>query len=168
MSIVSSGITRALRALATLALLVPLLFAAQTTTGAGRAEASCPGYNNPQTGYLIVSMFIWASETPASNTCNNDSYYQGTFQSSDEHWAASIYFWDPTPGYTHYVRFSGGYSMDQYTFERYLCCGYTRIILCLSNVAYGGGVYCGWGNKVTYHPTDYVLSYENSGENPYY
>lgn len=160
------AITRTRTALLTLALAVPLIFVAQTTTGAGRAEAGCPNVNSPQTGYLIVSAFLGASETPASYTCNNDGSYEGTLQSNHEDWRASLVFWNPATG-MHYG-FFGNYGYDPYFLHVSICCGFTRIVLCLDRFEKGGGAYCGWGSNWTYHPTDFVLSYAKSGDNTYY
>jgi hypothetical protein len=169
MSIVSSGMARARTALITLALLVPLIFVAQATTGAGRAEASCPGYNNPVTGQLLVGAFLYATETPAPNTCDYDNNYQTTFQSSSSAWRASVIMWDTINNQQ--IIFPGGYDTNPHSLNvTFYKGGYApvRIVLCLDNLAYGGGIYCGWGSNWTYHNTQYVVSYANSGDNTYF
>lgn len=165
---IRSGITRTRTALVTLALVVPLMFVAQAATGAGTAEASCPGLNNPVTGQLNVGAFLYATETPAPNTCNYDNNYQTTFQSGNSSWRASLIVWDPVNNMQ--IMFPGGYDTSPHSVNFTIYKGYvpTRLVLCLDNLAYGGGVYCGWGTNWTYHPTQYVVSYANSGDNTYF
>lgn len=165
MSVIGLGIGRARAALITLALVVPLMFVAQATTGAGRAEASCPAYNTPFTGTLVLSGTTYASETSDPNTCNDDNIYQGSFRSQVYGWKVTLIFWDSvhnnvsmspgsdtTASSTLYIKF-GGYIPD-------------RMVLCVEKT--GFGKYCGWGSNYTWDPTNYVLSYANSGANTYF
>lgn len=168
MHVIGMGLARLQRAVVLLALLVPLIVVAQATSGAGRAEASCPAYNNPVTGQLIVGAFLYATETPAPNTCNYDNNYQTNFQSSNAAWRASLIIWDPVNNMQ--IMFPGGYDTNPHNVNVTIYKGYvpTRLVLCLDNLAYGGGVYCGWGSNWTYHATQYVVSLANSGDNTYY
>lgn len=150
--------------------LVPLVFVAQVTAGSGAAEARCAGAGNPVVGTLVVNGFTWASETPDSNTCNNDLTYSGSFRSHLSVWRATLILSDATQNQ---VIHSGDYGQANEYFNTTISSGkHTRITLCVDNLEFWGGtgdVYCGWGsNYNTFYTSTMIYDTTYYGSNTGY
>ncbi len=134
--------------------LVPLIFVAQVTTGPGAAEAHCAGAGNPVVGALLIGGgSTYASETPDSNTCNNDHTYSGSFRSHLNRWRATLILSDANQNM---IVIPGDYGVQStYVNSTQSNSQYTRITLCVDNLQLWSSrdVYCGWQGNYRHFST---------------
>jgi hypothetical protein len=74
----------------------------------GMAHASCAAPGIELTNVLDTGV-VEASETPISNTCNQNNAYRAMLRSSDSAWRASIWFYDSG----HWRGYFGGYNLNE-------------------------------------------------------
>jgi hypothetical protein len=144
MSVLSIRTARFRRAVVAMMAMVPLMFVAQATMGAGTAEARCAGVGNPIVGTLVINGNTFVTETPAANTCDDDRNYITTLQSKISNgWRASMILSDANNN--HYGGWSTGYNGTPVTVGAgvYMCCP-IRITLCIDD---GWSWYCGYGSN---------------------
>lgn len=129
-----------LRALVAAAGLLVSMFAVQAIPAA--AQARCVWILAPQTGTLNHLGTNYVTETPVTNTCQNNSYYSSDFRSNVAGWRASVWIQNDGAWTGHY----GGRNLASVHMEYYDANSHSLMVLCADD---GTWWICGYGTNTT-------------------
>ncbi|WP_026269759.1 hypothetical protein [Salinispora arenicola] len=107
------------------------------------AQARCAGVGTSITSTLNIGSAVAVRETPVAGTCNDNNYYQGTFQSNYAGWRASVWF-ERDGWQSRFGPYGTAVQYYSYSDTSTPVPGATAMHFCLDN---GVTWYCGWGNN---------------------